>query len=316
MVEVEETRKILNKTNIDPTAMFVVAGIPAFNEESSIARMVLEAQRFADAVIVCDDGSTDLTAKIAERLGAEVIRHEQNQGYGSALRSIFEKAMDFGADILVTIDGDGQHNASEIPYLIKPLREGQSDIVIGSRFIDSKGSAEMPLYRKMGVKLITQLVNGSSRNGLSDSQSGFRAYNRKAMNLLCVSEVGMGASVQILLEASKHDLKILEVASTCKYHNGAASKSTSNPFTHGASVIMSLIRIIVEDRPLPVLGIPGLIFLFAGLGFGVWMMQFQATIPSVITNIALAASTFIIIGLFMTSTALTLHAIARISKKN
>jgi glycosyltransferase involved in cell wall biosynthesis len=315
MVKAEKTRIILDKAAINPTAQFVVAGIPAFNEEHSIAHMVIEAQKFADTVIVCDDGSSDLTAKIAGRLGAEVVRHEKNRGYGAAIRSLFKKAMDLGADILVTLDGDGQHDASEIPRLIQPIKQDKADIVIGSRFINETGSSEMPFYRKIGAQLITKMVNGSAKNGISDSQSGFRAYNRQAIERLCVSEVGMGASVQILLEASKNNLRIYEVPSTCKYENGNVSTSTKNPFTHGVSVVMSIIRIIVEERPLTFLGIPGLMCLFAGLGFGVWLMQIYAITHAIVTNIALAAITFVVIGFFMLSTAITLYAITRIAKK-
>jgi glycosyltransferase involved in cell wall biosynthesis len=292
----------------------VVVGIPAYNEEHSIARIVIEAQKFADAVIVCDDGSSDYTAKIAERLGAEVIRHEVNSGYGAAIKSLFERALDFGADVLVTLDGDGQHDASEIPHVVKPIVNGTADVVIGSRFMDAQGAAEMPLYRKVGAKLITKLVNGSAKNGVSDSQSGFRAYNRQALERLCLSEAGMGASVQILLEASKQNLKISEVPSTCKYQNGDVSTSTENPVTHGFGVVMSIVRLIVEERPLTALGVPGILCLFAGLCFGVWMLQIYAITHSIVTNIALASLAFTVIGFFMLSTAIMLYAISKVSK--
>ena len=313
MVEIEDTRILLDQAVVSGTSPFVVVGIPAFNEEHSIARIIIEAQKFADAVIVCDDGSTDLTAKIAERLGADVVRHEQNLGYGAAIKSLFKRALEFGADVLVTLDGDGQHDASEIPRVIEPIVHGTADVVIGSRFIDVQGTAEMPFYRRVGVKVITKLVNGSVKHGVSDYQSGFRAYNRQALERLSVSEVGMGASVQILLEASKQNLKISEVPSTCKYENGDVSTSTENPITHGLGVVMSIIRLIVEERPLTVLGIPGILCLFAGLGFGVWMLQIYALTHSIVTNIALASLAFVTIGFFMISTAITLYAITRLS---
>src|SRR4030042_682944 len=112
-----------------------MVGIPAVNEENSIARVVMEAQKFADAVVVCDDGSVDMTAEIARRLGAEVVRHEENSGYGTAIRSLFERAREFGADILVTLDADGQHNPAEIGTVVSPIVAGQADVVIGSRFV-------------------------------------------------------------------------------------------------------------------------------------------------------------------------------------
>jgi glycosyltransferase involved in cell wall biosynthesis len=314
MVEAQENPILLNNTALNERS-FVVVGIPAFNEEHSIAHIVIEAQKYADAVIVCDDGSSDLTATIAERLGADVARHPQNMGYGAAIKTLFQRALDFGADILVTLDGDGQHNALEIPQVIKPIINDSADIVIGSRFIDDKGTEEMPFYRRLGAQVIRKLVNGSSQTGVKDSQSGFRAYNRQALERLCVSEVGMGASIQILLEASKQDLRISEVPSTCKYENGDVSTSTENPVTHGIGVIMSIVRLVVEGRPLTCLGIPGILCLTAGIFFGVWLLQIYAETHSIVTNIAIATLGFAVIGFFMISTAITLYAITRIASK-
>jgi glycosyltransferase involved in cell wall biosynthesis len=316
LVLADDSKLVLDtQAIVDLHKPFVAVGIPAFNEEQSIARIVLEAQKFADAVIVCDDGSTDMTAQIAQRLGADVVKHEGNCGYGAAIKSLFKHALDLGADVLVTLDGDGQHNASEIPNVIKPITEGSADIAIGSRFIDAKGSAEMPFYRKLGAKVITKLVNGSAKNGVSDSQSGFRAYNRQALECLCVSEVGMGASVQILLEASKHNLKISEVPSTCKYQNGDVSTSTENPITHGVGLIMSIVKLVVEDKPILFLGLPGITCLIMGTWFGVWMMNLYVSEGRIVTNIALASIGFLLLGCFMVSTAITLYAISRISQK-
>jgi glycosyltransferase involved in cell wall biosynthesis len=294
---------------------FVVVGIPAFNEEQTIARVVLVAQKFAGKVVVCDDGSTDYTAKIAEGLGADVVKHETNAGYGASIKSLFMRARELNADVFVTLDADGQHEPNEIPCVIKPIVEGTADVVIGSRFVDPHGTDQMPLYRRFGAKLITKLVNGSSKNGVTDAQSGFRAYNHQALECLNFFEVGMGASVEILLKANQHDLRIVEVPCTCKYNNGNAATSTEHPVTHGIGVVMSLIRLIVEERPLLMLGIPSLLCLSTGIGFGLWMLQVYALQHQIETNIALASIAFILIGFFMLSTAITLYAITRISRK-
>lgn len=294
---------------------FVVVGIPAFNEESSIARVIVESQKVADAVIVCDDGSTDMTAEIALRLGADVIKHNGNLGYGSAIRSLFRRAREFNADVLVTLDADGQHDPAEIPVVVKPVIAGVADVVVGSRFVGVRGNTEMPLYRRFGARLITRMVNGSAKNGVSDAQSGFRAYSREALERLSVVENGMGASVEILLDAGKHGLKICEVPSSCKYKKGDASTSTENPVTHGFGVLMAFVRLIVEDKPLTILGIPGLLILFAGIAFGVWMLQIYAVEHVIATNVALASIAFILISFFLLSSAVTLYAISRISKR-
>jgi len=315
LVEVEGSEMILAAIVDSETKPFVVVGIPAFNEETAIARVILGAQKFANVVVVCDDGSSDLTGAIAKRLGAEVIKHKQNLGYGTAIKSLFTRARELGASVLVTLDADGQHDPKEIPNVVKPIVEGTADVVIGSRFIDFHGAEEMPFYRRIGVQLITKLVNGSSKNGVSDAQSGFRAYNGKALERLSFFESGMGASVEILLEARKHDLKISEVPSSCKYRNGEIDTSTENPVRHGIGVIMSIIRLIVEERPLMFLGIPGLFSLITGISFGVWMVQLYATEHLIETNVALASLAFVIIGFFLLSSAITLYAISRLSKK-
>jgi glycosyltransferase involved in cell wall biosynthesis len=298
----------------DLNALLIVVGVPAFNEEKTIAKVILEAQKFGK-VVVCDDGSTDYTAKIAECLGAEVVRHETNRGYGSSIKSLFNRAHELNADVFVTLDADGQHEPKEIPIVIKPIIDDEADIVIGSRFVDKDGTATMPLYRQFGAKLITKMVNGSVKNGVTDSQSGFRAYSHAALERLNFFEAGMSASVEILLKANKSDLRIVEVPSTCKYNTGKNDTSSEHPVTHGVGVMWSLIRLIVEEKPLVMLGIPSLLFLFAGVGFGVWMMQNYAITHMIETNIALASIAFILIGFFMLSTAITLYAIARMSEK-
>jgi hypothetical protein len=295
---------------------FVVVGIPAFNEEKTIARVILDAQKFAGKVVVCDDGSTDYTAEIAKHLGADVIRHEKNFGYGAALQSLFKRARELNADVLVTLDSDGQHDPAEIPLLVKPIEEGVAEVVLGSRFKDKNGTIDMPKYRQFGVKVITKLTNGNGKHGVSDSQSGFRAYSKRALEYLSMSENGMGASVELLRAINKSGLKVCEVPISCKYAGSTGEKTSSkNPLSHGVGLLMSLIKLVVEDRPLPFLGVPGMFSIAVGSLFGVWMMDIYAKSGQITTNIALASIAFILIGFFMISTAITLYAITKIAKK-
>lgn len=295
----------------------VVVGMPAFNEEKTIARIVLDAQRYAHVVVVCDDGSTDLTGEIAERLGAVVIRHEKNLGYGAALQSLFVRARELKADVLVTLDADGQHDPAEIPRLVKPIEDHVAEVVLGSRFMDRNGAGEMPAYRQLGVKVITKLSNGSGKNVVSDAQSGFRAYSKRAMDRLdAISESGMSASIELLRAVNKSGLKVCEVPISCKYGDSAgAETSTKHPFAHGVGLMMSLVKLIVEDRPITFLGIPGVLSLVLGIFFGVWMMNAYVVEHRIITNIALASIAFIMIGFFMISTAITLYAITRLTQR-
>ncbi len=316
MVEIQQTERPVN-LDLNEIGLLVVVGIPAFNEEKTIARVVLEAQKHADIVVVCDDGSTDLTGEIAERLGAVVIRHEENLGYGATLQSLFRRARELRADVLVTLDADGQHDAAQIPLLVKPVEQELAEVVLGSRFLDKNGTAEMPFYRQFGIKVINKLHSHSNKNGVSDSQSGFRAYNKNALNQLgVISESGMSASVELLRSIEKFGLRVCEVPISCKYPTSIEAKaSKKNPVAQGVGLVMSLVKLVVEDRPLPLLGLPGVASLIIGTLFGVWMMQLYVVSHEITTNIALASIAFLLIGFFLVSTSITLYAIGRISRK-
>jgi glycosyltransferase involved in cell wall biosynthesis len=134
----------------------IIVAIPALNEERSIAKVVLMARAHVDKVLVCDDGSTDMTGPIAAALGAEVVRHPRNLGYGAALATLFRTAREIGADVLVTLDGDGQHDPNSIPNVIEPILRGDCDICIGSRFVQGLTS-DVPKYRKVGIEAINAL---------------------------------------------------------------------------------------------------------------------------------------------------------------
>ena len=288
----------------------IVACIPAYNEEKTIAKVVLLAKRQVDRVIVCDDGSIDMTAEIAEIVGAEVMRHEKRMGYGAAIRTLFERAKTLSADVMVTLDADGQHDPREISKLINPILEGEADIVIGSRFLEGTKN-DVPAYRRFGIKLITKLSERSTQ--FSDAQCGFRAYSKKAIENLNLFEKGMGISTEILLKSKELGLKLTEVAVGVRYKG--LDTSTHNWLTHGASVIMSIIRAVVEDRPLFYLGIPSVVFLLVGLFFGVWMLQIYTVGGYIATGVALASIAFLLIGLFSMFTAITLYAIIRVAQK-
>ncbi|NWJ90351.1 glycosyltransferase family 2 protein, partial [Marine Group I thaumarchaeote] len=137
--------------------MKITVGLPAYNEEKNIAKIIVQLKKVADQIIVCDDGSTDLTSRIAESLGTIVIKHPKNLGYGSAIRSIFLKAREINSEILVTIDSDGQHKIEDVEKVVKPVVDGRADISIGSRFLDKDDNA--PKYRKLGINIITKVTN-------------------------------------------------------------------------------------------------------------------------------------------------------------
>jgi glycosyltransferase involved in cell wall biosynthesis len=288
----------------------IVAGIPAYNEEESIAKVILIAQRYVDIVVVCDDGSQDLTADIAQRLGARVVKLEKNMGYGVAIRTLFEQGRRVNADVLVTLDADGQHDAREIPTLIRPILENKADIVLGSRFLQSKN--HVPRYRRLGIKVLTKMTKGSTQNGaVSDAQCGFRAYGRKAMESMMLDEDGMDASAEVLMKAGALDLVVTEVP--VEVHYEGLKTSTHHPLKHGVEVLFTIIRLVVEERPLVYLGLPGMALLGLGMFFGLWTLQlyYISNPHQIVTNVALAAVTFVLLGMFFIFTAITLYAIIR-----
>ena len=290
---------------------YIIAAIPAYNEERTIARVVIEAQKYVDKVIVCDDGSTDLTGEIAKRLGAEVIRHEKNIGYGGALSSLFKRAREINPDAMIVLDADLQHDPNDIPNLVSYILNGEADIVIGSRFLEKE--ATVPKYRKVGIKIITTLTKSSSYKEISDAQSGFRAYNRKAIHSIMPTEQGMGASTEILLKAKERGLKVIEVPVKINYN--VEKPSTQNPIYHGLDVILSTVKHMSIRRPLLFYGVPGIISMLISLFFWVWTLQTFATTRQVITNIALMAVATTIAGLMLLTTAIILWVLVSIVRE-
>jgi len=218
----------------------IVAVIPAYNEENTIANIVESASKYVNCgVIVVDDGSIDQTGWFAERAGAEAIKLPRNFGAGMSTRIGLLFAQARHVDIAITLDGDGQHYPTEIPDVIAPILEGYSDLVIGSRFM---GDYKMPSYRRFGIWVITELYNIGSKHRIKDSQSCFRAFNRNALESLEITENGFAFSVETLIKARKKGLLIVEVPITCHYHERYWDNSTLNPVKHGLSVAWATIK--------------------------------------------------------------------------
>jgi len=289
----------------------IVIGIPAYNEEKNIAKIIVKLQKLVDKIIVCNDGSEDLTGIIAEKMGAVVVNHPKNLGYGAAIRSIFQKAVEIDADILVTFDADGQHRVEDIPTVLKPISKNEADIVIGSRFLDGDNK-NVPTYRKVGIKTITNITNASIDMDLTDSQSGFRAYNKKVLSDIIPSEYGMGVSTEILIKASKKGYRIKEVPIIVLYEGDT---STHHPVSHGLSVILSTMKFVSIEHPLKFYGIPGLIFLAIGLFFIVWTIQEFSATRQIITNVSLIGIGSIIMGTMLTMTSIMLYSLVNVVRE-
>lgn len=241
--------------------MYLLACFPAYNEEGVIGNLIKKTLPLVDSVVVCDDGSTDLTSKEAKDAGAFVIRHSQNKGKGAALKSLFDFARHSNADIIVTIDGDGQFLPEEIHKLTKDIESGMSDIVIGYRFETEK---DMPAYRKFGNKVLDELSKKAANLNLRDTQSGFRAYSKQAIENIDFRNDGFTADSEILINAAEKNMRISEHNVTVLYDTGNRT-STQNPVRQGSSVLIHLLELILMKRPLTFLGIPGLLMLITGI---------------------------------------------------
>ena len=290
--------------------MKITVGIPAYNEEKNIAKIIVKLKKTVDQIIVCDDGSTDSTSEIAESLGATVVKHAKNSGYGMAIRSIFLKSREINADILVTLDADGQHKIEDINKIIKPVVDGEADISIGSRFL--KEDNNTPGYRKLGVKIITKVTNSSLSEKITDAQSGFRAYNNKVLQSLTPADSGMGISTEILIKSSNLGLKIVEVPTEIQYEGDT---STQNPVSHGTEVLMSTLKYISIERPLRFYGIQSDIFFAIGLTFTFSYIQYYAEIGRLNTNLTLVAAGTLLIAIILIVTAVLLYSLVSVVRE-
>ncbi len=292
--------------------MDIVIGIPAYNEEKNIASLLLKLKQITGKIIVCNDGSSDSTGEIAKNLGAVVINHEKNFGYGAAIRSILSKGIEIDADILVTFDADGQHRVEDIKTVVEPILQNKADIVIGSRFLDD-GKKNVPTYRKVGIKTITSLTNLSTDTKITDSQSGFRAYGKSTLKDIIPFEHGMGVSTEILIKASKKKFGIVEVPIIVLYKGDT---STHNPVSHGLSVVLSTMKFISIEHPLKFYGIPGLVFLGIGLFFIIWAIQVFSESRTILTNVALIGFASTLIGIMLIMTAIILFSLVNVVRES
>ena len=289
----------------------ILVCVPAFNEAKNISEIVNKSKKYGNGVIVYDDGSTDDTSELATAAGATVIKSPKNTGYGSAIRALFQAAREQNADIMVTLDSDGQHNPDQIPNVIEPIKQGY-DIVLGSRYLRNNDKVKVPKVRSFGIKTITKLAQSASYKGITDSQSGFRAYSKNAISKINLFEDGMAVSTEILLRASEKKLSTTEVPITVKYD--LKDTSTHNPLTHGVRVLYSVFQFISLRHPLAFYGLPGLVL----LGISAFIMRNALNLFSktgyVSTNMILIAVGIAVVGVVLLATAAILYTLIALLK--
>jgi glycosyltransferase involved in cell wall biosynthesis len=275
----------------------------------------MKVKKYASKIIVYDDGSTDNTYEIANTTGADiVIRDSVNRGYGAAIRALFLASKERDADVMVTLDSDGQHDPDQIPAIIEPILNNSSDIVIGSRFLTDSDRQKVPKYRSAGIKTITKVAQYASYSEISDAQSGFRAYGKRALSCISISEKGMSVSTEILLKAKEKNLIIEEVPVTIKYENASVKTSKPNPIRHGAGVLYSILQFMSLQHPFVFYGLPGIILLLIGAFYMTNAVELfsetrYVSLPMVLISVGTA-----VIGVILLATSIILYTMIALLK--
>jgi glycosyltransferase involved in cell wall biosynthesis len=281
----------------------LIAIIPAYNEERFIGSVVLKAKKYVDTVMVVDDGSTDLTAEIAQAAGAVVVPIERNRGKGAALNYGFQKARELGAHTVVMLDADGQHRPEEIPMVLAPIQEERADIVVGSRYLERK--SRVPFARILGHRFFNSFTNWLTGTHVTDSQSGFRAFSSRALQQINFESNDFSVESEMQFLATRKDLKLVEVPIVIRY----TEKPKRPVIGHGVTVLNGILRLIGQHRPLLFFGVPGAFVLLVGLMWGALVVEIYSRSHTLAVGYALISVMLSIVGMFSLFTGIILHSI-------
>ncbi len=269
--------------------------------------VVMLSQKFADKVIVVDDGSPDRTTELAKMAGAEVIRLEKNCGKAEALMVGFNRCLELAPRCVVMIDGDGQMDPEKIPTVAAPVLSGDADLVIGSRFIgDQKNS--IPKYRIVGQKILNRATNMGSVKDITDSQSGYRALSYTALRNMNFESEKYNIESDMIIYLSSIGLRIKEVPITVRYDVPAGHKQ--KPFRHGYAVISRIITYMGYRKPLLFFGLPGAVLLLSGMVLGIaTISEIKLIFGWAFETQGIASITLFFLGLFLLFDAMILNSL-------
>jgi glycosyltransferase involved in cell wall biosynthesis len=235
------------------SALRIAVIMPALNEGGQIASVIAEIRELDPEidVIVVDDGSSDHTATEARRAGAEVIRLPYNVGIGGAVQTGYQYALEHGFDLAVQVDGDGQHDPREIPQVVAPILEGVADLVVGTRFVKGGGYRGTRL-RRIGIRIFAGIVSLMVGQRVSDTTSGFRAVNRKAIRLFATDYPHDYPEVESIVLLSRHRLRMLEVPVQMRVREtGNSSITTLRSVYYMVKVLLALFIGLFRRYPTP-----------------------------------------------------------------
>lgn len=230
-----------------------LAVIPAFNENDSIADVVAAVRDELPSwdVVVIDDGSDDLTSQSAREAGAAVVTTPFNLGIGGAVQTGFVLAWEGGYERMVQVDGDGQHEAHEVPKLEMTMDASGVDMVCGSRFLGEGNRYPAPISRRTGIHIFAFLLSWLLRQRISDPTSGFRLYNRKAIELFASDYPHDYPEVETVLMLHRHRLKMMEVPVDMRLRNGGQSSISSGKSAYYMVKVMLALFLGLLRRPAP-----------------------------------------------------------------
>ena len=200
--------------------------VAAYNEAPRLGDTLDGLCRGNANVVVVDDGSSDGTSAVALRHPVWLLRHLVNCGQGAALQTGIDFALQRGAEIVVTFDADGQHDAAEIPELVRPLQSGEADVALGSRFLGR--SEGMPRFRRLVLKLGVLFTRIFSRVRVTDTHNGFRALSRRAAGTVRITHDRMAHASEILEQVRRHGLRYREVPVTVRYTGATLAKGQNS----------------------------------------------------------------------------------------
>src|SRR5579862_3773275 len=219
-----------------------IAIVPAFNEEGNVGRVIDELRAFDPGldIVVISDGSIDRTALVAEEHGAHVIRLPFNLGIGGAVQTGFRYAWEEGYDLVVRVDGDGQHDPAQLDRVLEPVLAGDADIVVGSRFAGESGYRSS-VTRRVGIRVLAWVVSAIARQRVTDSTSGFQALNRRAIRLFAGDYPHDYPEVEGLVMVIKHRLRLREVPVSMRARvHGRSSIGSFASVYYMAKVLLAL----------------------------------------------------------------------------
>ena len=262
----------LSEGNVSSVAPKISVIIPTKNEEGAIGEVIRDVKKVldgSDSEIVVVDASNDNTPTEAVKAGAKLVKQIGKGGFGEAvMQGIYWSKGEY----VVFMDGDGTYDPADIPKLLEPLIKDEADFVNGNRFANMHDGA-MPTLNRLGNRLLTKFGNFLFRTDINDSQSGMKAFRREILRYLALFEKGFEACSELVAEASKAHFRIAEVGITYKPRIG---ETKLNPLSHGPGIFWSSLKMLLDYRPMLLLG---------GFGVALWVVGFVVAWPVIITFI-------------------------------